>query len=250
MIGYEPRTREIRRQSGDLLEYSSRQASYHIMIFRLVYVFFFGFALSLLLSKVCFNARYLNDLFLYCFFSLPGLAFLVFLCGPASCLKWVGICIAAPLCLVSSLFVFGFEWSSGAFVRCCCAVVNGGLTDKKLRTFSNRGKVIFEGSLDDKTLRLIEEEFSSFQYSLLLTEARGPYCYEVLHSITLPSGCMPSLTLKKDGHYELRVVNRNGGEVIRRDVREVLNGSVIVPELKSQWTDCTDYCAPEVWSDW
>ncbi len=233
MIGYEPRTREIRRQSGDFLEYSSRQANYHIMIFRLVYVFFFGFALSLLVSTVSFNARYLNDLLLYCLFSLPGLAFLVFLCGPASCLKWVGICIAAPLCLFSSLFVFGFEWSNGAFVRCCCAVVNGGLTDKKLRTFSDCGDVIFEGSIDNKTLRLIEWSvggFSSFQYRLLLTEARGPYCYKVVHSITLPSGCMPSLTLKKDGHYELCVINQGGVEVIRRDVREVLNGTVIVPE--------------------
>ncbi|MBI5175970.1 MAG: hypothetical protein HY986_24010 [Candidatus Melainabacteria bacterium] len=225
MIGYEPRTREILRHSGELLEHSSRQANYHIMIFRLVYVFCFGFALSLLLSTVSFNARYLNDLLVYCLFSLPGLAFWVFLCGPASCLKWAGICIAAPLCLFSSLFVFGFEWSNGAFVRCCCAIVNGGLTDKKLRTFSDRGKVIFEGSIDNKTLRLIEEEFSSFQYSLLLTEARGPYCYKVVDSITLPSGCMPSLTLKKDGHYELRVVNRGGVEVLRRDVREVLNGA-------------------------
>ncbi|MBL8084730.1 MAG: hypothetical protein JNN26_19060 [Candidatus Obscuribacter sp.] len=233
MIGYEPRTREILRHSGELLEHSSRQANYHIMILRLVYVVVFGSALSFVLSTISFNAGYLDSLLLYGILSLPWLAFWVFVFGPASCLKWVGICVTVPLCLFCSVFIIGAEWSNGAIIRSYCALASGGFTDKELRTFSDCGEVIFEGSIDNKTLRLIEWSvggFSSFQYRLLLTEARGPYCYKVVHSITLPSGCKPSLTLKKDGHYELRLVNRNGVEVLRRDVREVLNGTVVVPD--------------------
>lgn len=228
MIGYEPRTREILRHSGELLEHSSRQANYHIMIFRLVYVFCFGFALFLVLSTISFNAGYLNCLLFYCLLSLPWLVFWVLVSGPASYLKWVGICVAAPLCLLSSVLILGCEWINGAIGRCCYTVSNGGFTDKELRTFSDCGKVIFEGSIDNKRLRLIEWSvgaFSGFRYRLLLTEASGPYCYKVVHDIEFPYGCMPTLTLEKDGHYELRVVNRGGVEVLRRDVREVLNGA-------------------------
>ncbi|NJL72697.1 MAG: hypothetical protein HC888_14575 [Candidatus Competibacteraceae bacterium] len=140
---------------------------------------------------------------------------------------------AVPLCLFCSVLILGFEWLNGAVERCCYTVANGGFTDKELRTFSDSGEVIFEGSIDNKRLRLIEWSvgaFSGFRYRLLLTEEKGPYCYKVIRYVELPYGCNPTLIVLKDGSYELQITNRSGVEVFRRDVREVLNGTGVVTE--------------------
>lgn len=212
---------------------ADKDNSYARMIYKLALVA--GLMASFLYSRTTsFNCGPLNSLVLFGFFLTPCAAFWVFIFGPSSWLRTIGICLTVPLSVASIILVAGAEWSDGSIEFAYHALTQGGFSDQVLRTYrdSGNGKVIGHGKILSNDLRLLQWSigaFSSYQYRLELTRPIGSYCYELLKSVEIPPGCTPDLVTRPEGGYDLKVEDHSGREIFRADAMSVLDQKKQIP---------------------